>query len=476
MHLWIISVHILLACAGNPHKRYMTSSPSSQHNLLGATNYGAGNFLAPWLSDSDLLTLTLRRLLFAAPGLGSEEATRLVQSIRDVKGITALEELRDELLNVPMGPAQEFIAEVYRGKGQLGHSWKRSFFIDANPASPAFHGSDLDDALQVLRDYLSLLRQRNMPLIECLPPQFRQHCSYNSLFVTDHPRSGEWRHLPLIETGRSVMQAKEIVSDPLKRVKSVLFAPGLPSAMNFSRNDEYRFSGRFFRTRNAVVEASSGRALIPRDDVAFIPEMNTVVAVETIGATSTCNIYWPDSRTEKIHIAEGSLVIGVFYSNENGVLRILQLKPGRVIESVGVLRDAKAKPFTDDVVKTLEGVALYLWQRNPSVIFTRIVEKSIPKLLVPIPDTSFCVVMDLLDSCIFDNFKILMFDFAPQSLIQAHQKSPAATEKQKQLAMAFYSTDRSLAFETISRWHAESAMSAISIAQMYRDTFPLDTR
>ena len=469
----------LIAClvsmassSGNPLKHRHIAGPSSESMLIYAINHGTGNFVHVWLTDNDLLLHALRRLMPTGNKRGSDEARSLFRTIQGLEGGASWFETIKSLTSIADGPCQRFISKVYRGKGQLNHYWKRSLFIDAKPDAPL--SSDLRDGLQMLRDYVALITSKDMPLAEYLPPQFREPLAYKSLLAPTQPFT-DWKKLSLVDAAASLCEARRIIPDPLCRVKSFLFAPGLAVEGEWGGDLSKPIRGRFQISRNRIVDTLTGRAIESKPGVTILPHIATVLELHVLWGETVCDVHWP-SRTQTVPIPDGATLAAVVYNIPNRAVLLLMRRADRTYEQVQVEEDPKAEKtvFGENLTSTLRFNAETQFVMNrPGVFSMPSNDASLMNGRIQhVRNTDTYLVLDESVANAFDILKRKMADFKPKSLLDARQKLEGTTDIQRQLAEAFFTTDRALAWDIIKKLHGSGSLSPSTIEQLYRKTFP----
>ena len=474
--LSIVTIMSVIVSASSPSKRSATGDQESELKVYDVLNPGTFNLLHEWLSDYDLLMHTLSRLLSHELNRGSKEAQRLVASIKALQSVYSVSAVAETMLAVRQGPVQEFLSKTYR-KG----NWQRSFFIDAKENSPAFKHSELAEGLQVLRDYIGLVTNPAMPLAEFLPPMFREPVAYSQLVVPDDSIP-KWKKLSLLEAGATLSEARKAVADPLKRIKSFLFAPKFfevleTSLMNFSEQRRpQRIQGRIISAGCSIADVITGRVARLRENVTLLPEVGAVLIRDTEpDGRKTCTIHW-HTRTDVIDIAEGLLLAGVVIMKQTGHIMLLlkQLDDRYVRQQFHEDPTAGYVDFNEMAVRHAEQTcSQHLINDIPGLTIQRMGHKSREILeVIWVQWTDTFLVVDTVTSTIYHEFKAQMKDFQPQSLLDAYQKAPGTSEMQQALATAFFTTDSSLALAIIRNQTRGPLLSSAGISQMYRDAFP----
>ena len=457
--LSILIVVSAIASASSPSKRQAVPSTFSGLQVYDVMNPGPFNLLHEWLSDSDLFMHTLRRLK------GSEDAYKLVLSIKALQNLATVSDLVETVLAVRQGPVQEFLSKRYR-RARL----TKSFFIDANVQSPVFRHSELAEGLQVLRDYIGLVNNPAMPLAECLPPMFREPLAYSQIAAPDDSVP-KWRKLSLLEAGSKIAQARKQIADPLKRIKCVLLAPKLFEGENRRQDLE----GRFICARPGIADVVTGRVVRVKDTVTLLPEVGAVLVVDTKpDGSKTCTIHW-HTRTVVIDIAEGVTLGGVVVKKQTGHIMLVSERADHSYSHQQFHEDPLAGDVEVEemILRYVESAcSQHLETHGLGLHITRIGLRSEVIDLVRVKGTDIYFVVDNVTSTIFHAFKAQMKDFQPQSLLDAYQKAPGTSEMQQALATAFFTTDSSLALAIIETHNSRPILSSAIISQMYRDAFP----
>ena len=463
--LFLLAVLSGISSASKPNpKRYMVSIPSSQDKLIAAMNPGAGNLLHSMFSDYDLLTMTMRRLLSPySHDRGSEEGRRLVNSIKLAKGISTMGAVTHALLEVVDGPAQKFVAKTYRGSS----SWKRSFFIDAKPESPAFEQSDLSDALQMLRDYIALISRPLQPLIEYFPPQFREPGTYTPLLAADQPHLG-WKRLSLASSAGVFTVIRDGLNNPLIRIRSVLHAPGLNQVM--MRHGDSKFRGNFVCTQRGLLEASSGRYVRLNQGVRLLPEMSTLIILESRDGVATCSVHFP-TRTEAVPIPDAQVLAGVLYSKDKDVVALMFLSPDSNIHTVQLHSGPKGTPFAESLIQSQKSPCRAYWNSNNNAVFVSNLGTAKSGEIRQLSGTQNFAILATTTAEVYSEVKQALRTFNPQSLSDATRNLPGTPEKQRKLAIALSTMDKSLAWSYMIDNLEPGVISAEKIVNMYRETF-----
>ena len=439
----------------------MQAGGSSEEKLINCSNHGF--CLQEWLSDNDLLVNTLKRLVSDSRERGSSEARDLVRAIKRLKGLSTPEQVSRALLAVSKGAAERFVSDTYRGRGRI--PWKRSFFIDAKPDSPAFKGSDLDGGLQVLREYVALITDPDMPLVEYLPARLRQPDQYQSLVSADQPYK-EWKTVSPLQSASALIKARGESPDPLTRVRSFLIAPGLDSTPLAP------FDRQVISLRDGMLELVTGRAVKLKPHIRLLPELGVVTSFHAEGDQTVIRIHWP-SKTDSYKFPEDRVMRGILYDVAHRSISLFldDASHATVFEN----NEDRVAPSADSI----SGMREELSGRNaagllihPPRFVIRVVGQVDAPLTELVRTTGGYMVMDVSASRSWDDAKRRLEKFRPQSMLNSLRKLPTTSEKQQRLGEALFTTDRSLAWEIIKHFSSHAEISTDSIVQMYRDTFP----